>query len=155
MSEKNSKIKIVTKNRKAYFNYAIEDTYEAGIVLRGTEVKSIRNGKINLSDSYADFKNKELYLINCHISPYSHSYYDNHEPLRRRKLLMKRRELHRISTKVAERGYTLIPLKVYFKRGYVKVELGLARGKKAHDKRESIKQRDIERDIRANIKGRY
>jgi len=148
-------IKVIVKNRKARFNYFIEDTYEAGIVLKGTEVKSIRGGKISLSDSYAEFKKGELFLVNCHIAPYKYSYYDNHEPLRPRKLLMKKRELKRLLGKVAERGYTLIPLKVYLKRGLFKVELGLARGKRAYNKREKIKKRDQERDIQAQLKGKY
>jgi len=148
-------VKIITKNRKARFNYFIEETFEAGIVLQGTEVKSIRDGKISLSDSYADFRSGELFLINCHISPYTHSYYDNHEPLRKRKLLLKKRELRRLEGKVLQRGFTLIPTRVYLKRGLIKVEIGLAKGKRSYDKRETMKKRDQERDIRASLKGKY
>jgi SsrA-binding protein len=148
-------IKIIVQNKKARFDFAIEESYEAGIALLGTEVKSIRGGKINLSDSYADFRNGELFLINCNISQYPFSHNENHEPLRNRKLLMKKREMKRLSGKVIERGFTLVPLKVYLKRGYIKIEIGLAKGKKAFDKRETIKKRDQERDIKAHIKGRY
>ena len=147
-------IKIIVQNKKARFDFAIEESYEAGISLLGTEVKSIRNGKINLSDSYADFRNGELFLINCNISQYPFSHHENHEPLRNRKLLMKKKEMKRLSGKVIERGFTLVPLKVYLKRGYIKIEIGLAKGKKAFDKRETIKKRDQERDIKAYIKGR-
>lgn len=148
-------IKIIVQNKKARFDFAIEESYEAGIALLGTEVKSIRNGKINLSDSYADFRSGELFLINCNISQYPFSHHENHEPLRSRKLLMKKREMKRLSGKVIERGFTLVPLKVYLKRGYIKVEIGLAKGKRAFDKRETIKKRDQERDIKAHIKERY
>ncbi len=148
-------VKIVTKNRKARFNYFIEETFEAGIVLLGTEVKSIRDGKINLSDSYADFRSGELFLMNCHISPYTHSHYDNHDPLRRRKLLLKKRELRRLEVKVLQRGFTLIPTRVYLKRGLIKIEIGLGKGKRSYDKRETMKKRDQERDIRASMKGKY
>ncbi len=147
--------KTVVRNRKARFNFFIEETYETGIVLRGTEVKSIRAGKISLADAYADFRKGELWLVNCHIAPYSHAYYDNHEPMRPRKLLMKKRELRRLEGKVNERGYTLVPTEVYFKRGYVKIAIGLAKGKKAYDKRETIKKRDQERDMKASLRGRY
>jgi SsrA-binding protein len=148
-------IKIIVQNKKARFDFTIEESYEAGISLLGTEVKSIRNGKINLSDSYADFRNGELFLINCNISQYPFSHHENHEPLRNRKLLMKKKEMKRLSGKVIERGFTLVPLKVYLKRGYIKIEIGLAKGKKSFDKRETIKKRDQERDIKAHIKGRY
>ncbi len=128
---------------------------KAGIVLLGTEVKSIRDGKINLSDSYADFRSGELFLMNCHISPYTHSHYDNHDPLRRRKLLLKKRELRRLEVKVLQRGFTLIPTRVYLKRGLIKIEIGLGKGKRSYDKRETMKKRDQERDIRASMKGKY
>lgn len=147
-------IKIITSNKKARFDYSIEESYEAGIVLLGTEVKSVKNGKINLSDSYADFRDGELYLLNCNISQYPYSHHENHEPLRIRKLLMTKKEMKRLSGKVIEKGFTLVPLKVYLKRGYVKVEIGLAKGKKAYDKRETIKKRDQERDIKAHMKHR-
>ncbi|MBN2134325.1 MAG: SsrA-binding protein SmpB [Acidobacteria bacterium] len=155
MAKDNEGYKVITQNRKAWFNFFIEESYEAGIVLVGTEVKSLRNGKINLSDAYADFKKGELWLINCHISPYTHTFYDNHDPLRRRKLLMKKRELRKLEGKLIERGYTLVPTRVYLKRGLIKVELGLAKGKKMHDKRDAIKKRDTDRDIRADMKGRF
>jgi SsrA-binding protein len=154
MPTEGESIKIITQNKKARFNFTIEESYEAGIVLLGTEVKSIRNGKINLSDSYADFRDGELFLLNCNISQYPYSHQENHEPLRMRKLLMKKREMKRLSGKVIERGFTLVPLKVYFKRGYVKIEIGLAKGKKAFDKRETIKKRDQERDARSHMKSR-
>jgi len=154
MPSEGEHIKIIVQNKKARFDFAIEESYEAGISLLGTEVKSIRNGKINLSDSYADFRNGELFLINCNISQYPFSHHENHEPLRSRKLLMKKMEMKRLSGKVIERGFTLVPLKVYLKRGYIKIEIGLAKGKKAFDKRETIKKRDQERDIKAYIKGR-
>ncbi len=142
-----SGIKIICKNRKAFFDFEIEDTYEAGISLLGSEVKSLRNGKANLGDSYAKYKNGELYLVDAHISPYSQSNRENHDPLRERKLLMHKRELRKLFGKVAERGYSLIPLKLYFKSGKVKVDLALARGKKNYDKRESIKKKDQRREM--------
>lgn len=155
MPAETENIKIITQNKKARFNFTIEESFEAGIVLLGTEVKSIRNGKINLSDSYADFRDRELYLINCNISQYPYSHHENHEPLRMRKLLMKKKEMKRLSGKVIERGFTLVPLKVYLKRGFVKVEIGLAKGKKAFDKRETIKKRDQERDMKSHLKGKF
>lgn len=142
-------IKIAATNRKARFLYHILETFQAGIVLRGTEVKSIRQGSVNLGDSYASIKNGELYLCDCHISPYSHGNYANHDPLRPRKLLMHKREIVRLFGKVQLKGFTLIPLKMYFVNGRVKVDIALARGKKLFDKREDIKKRDIEREMRS------
>ncbi len=140
-------IKIIASNRKARHNYHISNEMEAGIVLVGTEVKSIRQGRINLKDSYADIKNGELFLKQMHITPYKYAYYDNHDPLRTRKLLLHKRELKKLTVKVAERGFTIVPLKVYFKNGKIKIQIGLAKGKKLYDKRESIKNRDMQREL--------
>ena len=139
-------MKLVSSNRKAYHNFSIEDKYEAGIALSGTEVKALREGKANLNDAFAKIKNNELFLVNAHISPYSCGNISNHEPKRDRKLLMHRYELNRISTKVKERGYTLVPLGIYFNdRNRVKVEIGLAKGKTGVDKRHDIKAKDEKR----------
>ena len=140
-------VKIICKNKKAHYNFEIEETLEAGVVLVGTEVKSLRNGKANLSDSYGKFKNGELFLVDMHISPYDHSARENHDPLRERKLLLHKRQIRKYLGKVAERGYSLVPLKLYFKHGKVKVELALARGKKTYDKREAIKKKDLRREL--------
>ncbi len=139
-------------NRKARYDYDIEETYEAGIALKGTEIKSIRNGKANLKDSYAIFKNNEVYLLNMHISAYENGNIFNHEETRARKLLLHRKEILKIRDKISLEGYTLIPLRVYFVRNHAKVEIGIARGKKIYDKRETIKKRDMERDIRSHLK---
>jgi SsrA-binding protein len=146
MAERNG-TKLIAKNRKAFFNFEIEDTFEAGISLLGSEVKSLRGGRANLSDAYAKFQRGELFLVDMHISPYEQANRQNHDPLRDRKLLMHRSELKKLTGKVAERGYSLIPLRLYFKNGKVKVELGLARGKKTYDKRESIKKKDQRREL--------
>lgn len=139
-------MKTICTNKKAFHDYHIEDKYEAGIVLTGTEVKSLREGKANLKDSYAKIKNGEVYLINAHISPYSCGNIYNHEPKRDRKLLLHKREINRLIGKVNERGYTIVPLALYFnKRNIAKVELGIAKGKTLYDKRESIKRRDEKR----------
>ncbi len=140
-------LKIITQNRKAYHDYFIEDTYEAGIALKGTEVKSIREGRVNLKDSYVLIKDLEAFLLNCHISPYSHGNIMNHDPLRTRKLLLHRKEILRIQGRSMQKGYTLIPLKVYFKGPHVKVEIGLAKGKREYEKRDSIKEREAKKDI--------
>jgi SsrA-binding protein len=140
-------IKIVCENRKARHNYFIEDKYEAGLVLTGTEVKSLRDGKGNLQDSYAIFKGGELFLLNSNIAPYAMGNRENHEPLRTRKLLLKHDEIKKLWGKIEIKGYSLIPLKIYFKKGIAKVEIALARGKKSHDKRESTKERDAKRDL--------
>ncbi len=147
-------IKIIASNKKARHDYDISGEIEAGIVLVGTEVKSIRQGKINLKDSYAEIKNGEVFLRQMHITPYQNAYYDNHEPLRSRKLLLHNREIKKLIGKVAERGFTIVPLKVYFKNGKIKVQIGLAKGKKLYDKRESIKKRDIQRDMDRDDKHR-
>jgi SsrA-binding protein len=138
---------MVAENRKARFNYFIEEEFEAGMVLRGTEVKSLRNGRANIKDSYARVKNGEVFIYQMHISPYPFAHYDNHNPLRVRKLLLHRSEIRRLFGKVNERGLSLIPLKVYFRDGKAKVRLGLARGKKKYDKRETIRRRDEQRDL--------
>ena len=140
-------IKIVCENRKARHNYFIEDRYEAGMVLQGTEVKSLRDGKANLLDAYAVFKGGELWLINAHIAPYSHGNVANHDPIRSRKLLLKSDELHKLWGKIEIKGYSLVPLKMYFKKGIAKVEIGLGRGKKAFDKRASDKEREVKREM--------
>ncbi|MEJ2659916.1 MAG: SsrA-binding protein SmpB [Desulfobacteraceae bacterium] len=140
-------IKIIAENRKARHDYFIEDEYEAGVVLRGTEVKSLRQGRANLKDSYAKVKNGELFVYQMHISPYPFAYYDNHDPLRIRKLLLHHYEIKRLYGKLSERGYALIPLRLYFREGKVKVLLGLAKGKRQYDKRETMRRRDQKRDM--------
>ncbi|MGI6545685.1 MAG: SsrA-binding protein SmpB [Fastidiosipilaceae bacterium] len=145
-------IKIVAKNRKARHDYHILETYEAGIALKGTEVKSIRSGAINLADSYAQIKNGELFLIGCHISPYEHGNRFNVDTLRERKLLMHRHEIDRLDGKLKEQGLTLVPLEIYFKNGKVKLGLGLAKGKRDYDKRQALAKRQAERDIDRSLK---
>ncbi|WP_333652726.1 SsrA-binding protein SmpB [Dissulfurispira sp.] len=147
-------IKIVCQNRKAYHDYSIEETIEAGIQLLGTEVKSLREGKANLKDSYVLIKDAKVILLNCHISPYSHGNILNHDPLRTRKLLLHRKEIERLRGKMQQKGYTLIPLKIYFKGPYAKVEIGLAKGKKQYEKRETIKEREAKRAIEKAMKNR-
>ena len=143
----------IVKNKKALFNYELVEKFEAGIVLLGTEVKSLRERSVNMSDSYASFKkNGELFIVNMHISPYHFGNRNNHEPLRERKLLMKKRELRRLYGKIKEQGLTLIPVKLYFSRGKVKVELALAKGKKLHDKRETLKRKTLDREMERYIK---
>lgn len=140
-------IKIIAQNRKARYNYFIEDEMEAGIVLRGTEVKSLRMGRANLKDAYAQIKNGEVFVYQMHIGPYPFAYYGNHDPLRPRKLLLHKHEIKRLYGKVNEKGMSLIPLKIYFKQGKVKVTIALARGKRKYDKRETIRRRDEQRDL--------
>ena len=140
------KVKIICLNKKARHNYSIDEVYEAGISLLGTEVKSLRDGRAHLKESYAKLKNDEIFLVNAHISPYTHAGHSNHDPVRQRKLLLHKKEIRRLAGKMTERGLTLIPLRMYFKRGKAKVELGLGKGKKLHDKREDIKKRDMARD---------
>jgi len=151
MSEKES-IKIVSQNKKARHDYEIINTYEAGIVLKGTEVKSIRAGKINISDSYAKIKNGEVWLINAHISEYEKGNYNNHDPLRDRKLLLNKREIRKLISYTQEKGMTLVPLKVYFKKSKAKIELAVAKGKKLYDKREDIAKKDLQREYQRKIK---
>ena len=154
MRENKDHRKMICKNKKAWFNYQIEETYEAGIVLTGTEVKSCRQGKVNLKDSYARIKDGEAFLHESHISHYSHAGFSQHDPLRVRKLLLHKQEIKRLTGKTKERGYTFIPLQMYFRKGKVKVEMGLARGKKQYDKREVIKERDLKREAVAELKRR-
>lgn len=144
--------KLISHNRKARHDYQIDETFEAGIVLTGTEVKSVRDTKVNLKDSYARVERNELFLYNMHISPYEQGNRFNHEPLRIRKLLMHKGEIGRLAGKVKEKGYTLVPLKIYLKRGLIKVELGLGRGKKSYDKRQTIAERDSRREMERAFK---
>ena len=139
--------RIICKNRKASHDYFIEETYEAGMVLLGPEVKSLRDGRANLVDSYARIKGGEIYLYNMHISPYPFAHYIEIEPTRTRKLLMHKKEIKRLIGKTEERGYSLIPLKVYFSGARAKVELGLAKGKRKYDKRQSLKEKDLKREM--------
>ena len=145
-------IKTAAVNRKARHDYFIEDTYECGIALQGTEVKSIRKGALQMKDSYAQVKNGELFLIGMHISPYEQGNIYNHDPERRRKLLMHKREIVRIGHTIAEKGFTLVPLRVYFKDGRAKVELGLCRGKHTIDKRQTLRKREQDRDVDRALK---
>ena len=146
--------KTIAENRKARHDYHILDTWEAGVALLGTEVKSIREGRVNLRDSYARIDNGEVWMLNVHISPYSHRGSAAHEELRQRKLLLHRDEIRKMVGKVAEKGLTLVPLELYFKNGRVKVQLALAKGKQAHDKRETIRRREVDRETRAAVKAR-
>ena len=139
--------RVICKNRKASHDYFIEETYEAGMVLLGPEVKSLREGRANLVDSYARIKGGEMYLYNMHISPYPYAHYIEIEPTRTRKLLMHKKEIKRLIGKTEERGYSLIPLKVYFSGARAKVELGLAKGKRKYDKRQSLKEKDLKREM--------
>jgi SsrA-binding protein len=143
----NAPIKVITVNRQAYHDYFVESTIEAGISLVGTEIKSIRDGKVNLRGAYALARNGELWLENAHIAVYEHGNRYNHEPLRNRKLLLHKREIEQLQAKVATKGLTLIPLKLYLKGGKAKLELGLCRGKKLYDKREAIAERDVKREL--------
>src|ERR1700680_3359066 len=145
-------IKMITVNRQAYHDYEVERTIEAGISLVGTEIKSIREGKVNLRGSYALARNGELWLENAHIAVYEHGNRYNHDPMRNRKLLLHRREIEQLQAKVATKGLTLVPLKLYLKGGKVKIELGLSRGKKLYDKREAIAERDVKRDLERIIR---
>ncbi len=155
MANKNGGIKIAAQNKKAYHDYFVEEKYEAGIELFGTEVKSIRAGSVNLKDSYCDIKDGELFVVGMHVSPYEHGNIFNRDPLRRRKLLMHKREIMKLHGLVAQKGMSLIPLSLYFKNSHVKVELGLCRGKKMYDKRDSIAERDANREIDRKMKESY
>ena len=145
-------MKLICQNRKAYHDYHIEETVEAGISLLGTEVKSLREGRANLKDSYVLVKGGEAFLLNCHISPYSHGNIMNHDPLRTRKLLLHRQEINRLTGKAASKGFTIIPLKLYFKDSFAKVEIGLAKGKQLFEKRDKIKEREAHREIERAMK---
>ena len=148
----NNEEKNITVNRKANHEFFILGTYEAGIVLQGTEVKSVRQSKINLLDSYGTIRNNEVWLVNCHISNYEHGNINNHDPLRERKLLLNRSEIRKINIKIKEKGLTLIPLRVFIRKGLVKVELALAKGKKVYDKRHDIAKKDFKREQDRRIK---
>jgi SsrA-binding protein len=145
-------IKIIAVNRKARYDYFIEDEYEAGLVLQGTEVKSLRLGKANLKDAYARIKDGEVFVYQMHIGPYPFAYYNNHDPLRPRKLLLHKQEIKRLYSKVNEKGHSLIPLKLFFKKGKAKLTLAVAKGKRKYDKREAIKRRDEKRDLDREMK---
>jgi SsrA-binding protein len=157
MAEKTEREKAqasIAENRKAFYDYHLLETFEAGIVLLGTEVKAIREGRVNLRDSFARIENGELFVFNVNISPYSHRGYADHQPLRQRKLLLHRDEIRKLIGKTVERGMTLVPLRMYFKNGRVKVAISLAKGKKEYDKRETIKRRETDRETRAAVKSR-
>ena len=147
-------IKIISDNRKAFHNYHVLESFEAGVVLMGSEVKSLRNGHVQLKDSYVVFKGDELWLQNCHISPYSASSYNNHETEQHRKLLLHRNEIDKIIAQIKEKGLTMVPLKIYFKDGIAKLQVALVKGKKAHDKRDDIKKRDAKRELDQEKKAR-
>ena len=153
-SEREEAQKNVAENRKAFHDYHILETFEAGLVLLGTEVKAIREGNVNLRDSYAQVNDGEVWVYNIHIKPYSHRGYSDHEPTRKRKLLLHRQEIRKLIGRTVERGMTLVPTRMYFKNGRVKVALGLAKGKQTHDKRETIKRREADRETRAAVKAR-
>lgn len=139
--------KLIAKNPTAYHNYTIEDKLEAGIVLSGTEIKSIRNGKVNLKDTYATIKNGEVFIIGMHISPYEHGNIFNKDPLRNRKLLLNKKEINKLIGLVKQKGYSLVPISLYFKGSFVKLELGIGRGKKLYDKRQDIAKKDAQKQI--------
>src|SRR4051794_36491890 len=153
-SEREKAQQNIAENRKAFHDYHLLETFEAGIVLLGTEVKAIREGRVNLRDSFARVENGELFLYNVTISPYSHRGYADHEPLRRRKLLLHRHEIRKLIGKTVERGMTLVPTRLYFKNGRVKVSVSLAKGKKEYDKRETVKRREADRETRSAIKSK-
>jgi SsrA-binding protein len=153
-TERQKAEKNVTENRKAFHDYHILESFEAGIALLGTEIKAIREGRVNLRDSFGKVEGGEVYAMNIHISPYSHRGYADHEPLRRRKLLLHKQEIRKLVGKTTERGMTLVPLRLYFKNGRVKMAIGLAKGKKDYDRRETIKRRETERETRAAVKER-
>jgi SsrA-binding protein len=153
-TEREQAQKNIAENRKAFHDYHIVETFEAGIVLVGTEVKAIREGNVNLRDSFARLESGEVWLYNVHISPYSHRGYADHEPTRRRKLLLRKAEIRKLIGKTVEKGMTLVPTRMYFHNGYVKMAISLAKGKKAHDKRETIKRREADRETRAAVKER-
>ena len=140
-------IKVIAKNRKARHEYEIFDTWEAGLVLMGTEVKALRNGRVNLGDSYGEIRDGEAWIVKMHIGPYEMGNRENHDPFRRRKMLLTRREIRKIRPKVEEQGLTLVPMQIYFKKGLVKIQIGLGRGKKLHDKRDAKAKQDVQRRI--------
>ena len=146
--------KVAATNREAYFNYHLLETYECGIALTGTEVKSIREGRCNLKDSYCQVRNGEAFILNAHISPYSHGNRENHQPTRTRKLLLHKSEIEKLASKAQEKGLTLVPTKLYFKNGRIKLEMAVAKGKKLYDKRETVRRREADREARAAVKER-
>lgn len=148
-------VKIISVNRRARHDYSIDDTLEAGVVLQGSEIKSIREGRVNLRDGYVQIRDGEAWLQEVHITPYSHGGYSNHEARRPRKLLLHKDEIERLRGQVAQRGYTIIPLSLYLKRGRAKVEIGLAKGKKTYDKRQALAERDAQRQIRRAMGGDF
>jgi SsrA-binding protein len=148
MTPKDDGTKLITDNRKARHEYLIDERFEAGIALVGTEVKSCRDGKANLTDAYASIRDGEAWLMQCHIAPYSHGNRGNHDPLRPRKLLLHRNEIERLQARVSREGMTLVPLRLYFKHGIAKAEIAVGKGKKLHDKRQASAQRDAERSMR-------
>lgn len=152
MENKNNSIKTIAKNRAAYFNYVITDTFEAGIVLTGTEIKSIRAGKVNLKDSFVNIKNGECFVYNMHISPYEFGNINNKDPLRDRKLLLSKKEINKLFGKIKQEGCTLVPISLYFKGSLVKMEVGIGRGKKLYDKRQSIAKKDAEMKIKRALR---
>jgi SsrA-binding protein len=153
-SERVAAQKNIAENRKAFHDYHVLETFEAGVALLGTEVKSIREGRVNLRDSYAQVKGGEVFLHNVHIQPYSHRGYADHAPMRERKLLLHSHEIRKLIGKTIERGMTLVPLRMYFKNGRVKIALALAKGKQSHDKRDALKKREVDRETRAAVKER-
>ncbi|MGQ0734120.1 MAG: SsrA-binding protein SmpB [Acidobacteriota bacterium] len=154
MSPDRAEETLIAENRKALFDYHILETFEAGIVLLGTEVKGIREGRANLRDSFARVEQGEVWLYNVHINPYSHRGYVDHDPRRRRKLLLRREQIRKLIGRTVEKGLTLVPTRAYFKNGLVKVTIALARGKQLHDKRETIRRREVDRETRAMVKER-
>jgi SsrA-binding protein len=153
-AKEKSEFKSIAENRKARHDYFIEETYEAGLALQGTEVKSCRLGRVNLRDGYAQIEQGQIYLNNVHISPYEQGNRFNHEPLRKRRMLMHKGEILKLFSQVREKGYTLVPLRLYFKKGRVKVEIGLAKGKKSYDKRDDIAARDVQREMARAVRNR-
>jgi SsrA-binding protein len=153
-TERQKAEKNLAENRKALHDYEVLETFEAGVVLMGTEVKSIRDGRVNLRDSYARIERDELFVFNVHISPYTHRGYADHEPMRKRKLLLHRAELRKLIGRTVEKGLTLVPLRMYLKNGRVKLAVSLVRGKKLHDKRETVRRREADRETRAAVKAR-
>lgn len=154
MTENEKKIHVVTTNRKAFHDYHISDKYEAGMSLVGTEVKSLRLGKVQIADAYVTIEKNEAFLVNLHISQYKMTSLDNHEPMRKRRLLLNKREIRKLTRATNEKGFTIIPLKIYFRGAYAKVEIGLARGKRQYDKRQSIAKREADRDIARKLRER-
>ena len=153
-TEREQARRVIAENRKARHDYHVLETWEAGVALLGTEVKAIREGRVNLRDSYARVQNGEIWLLNVHISPYSHRGYAQHAELRQRKLLLHRHEIRKLTGRTTEKGLTLVPLELYFNKGRVKILLALAKGKQAHDKRETIRRREVDRETRAAVKTR-